>query len=61
MKKKSNLKILKFPTPISELERKVEAILFSAEEPLDAESIQARLKTKVNVVKILETLQKQYD
>ena len=61
MKSKRNLKILKFPTVIQESERQIEAILFSAEEPLDAESIQARLKTKVNVVKILETLQKQYE
>ena len=61
MRSKKNLKILKFPTDIQESERQIEAILFSAEEPLDSESIQARLKTKVNVIKILETLQKQYE
>ena len=61
MRSKKNLKILKFPTYIQESERQIEAILFSAEEPLDSESIQARLKTKVNVIKILETLQKQYE
>ena len=49
MKKKSNLKILKFPTPISELERKVEAILFSAEEPLDQVSIQEKLNSKAAI------------
>ena len=45
MKKKTNLKILKFPGSISELEKKIEAILFSAEEPLDIENIQEKLKT----------------
>ena len=61
MKSKKNLKILKFPAGSQETERQIEAILFSAEEPLDVESIQAMLKTKVNVTKILETLQKQYE
>ena len=60
MKKKSNLKILKFPTPISELERKVEAILFSAEEPLDLKSIQEKLNSKADIEKILNSLEKQY-
>ena len=46
MNKKKDLKILKFPTNILEAERQVEAILFAAEEPLDLESIQTRLKSK---------------
>ena len=58
--KKDNFKILKFPNNISNLERKVEAILFAAEEPLDAESIQEKLNTKVNILKILDSLEKQY-
>ena len=53
MNKKKNLNILKFPTNIVEAERQVEAILFAAEEPLDLESIQTRLKVKANVPKIL--------
>ena len=53
MKKKNNLNILKFPRGISELERQIEAILFSAEEPLDIESIQEKLKTKTDIKKIL--------
>ena len=60
MKKKDNLKILKFPNNIGQLERQVEAILFAAEEPLDIKSIQEKLKTNTNVVKILESLEKQY-
>lgn len=60
MKKKINLKILKFPGSISELERKIEAILFSAEEPLDIENIQDKLKIKTDIRKILNSLEVQY-
>jgi len=60
MNKKNNLKILKFPNNVDKLERQVEAILFSAEEPLDIESIQEKLKTNANINKILESLEKQY-
>ena len=60
MKKKVDLKILKFPESLSELERRVEAILFSAEEPLDIESIQDKIKTKTDIKKILNTLEIQY-
>ena len=60
MKKKINLKILKFPGSVSELERKIEAILFSAEEPLDIENIQEKLKTKIDIRKILNSLEVQY-
>ena len=60
MKQKKDMKIIKFPTNSSEAERQVEAILFAAEEPLDVESIQTRLKVKANVSKILESLKLQY-
>jgi len=60
MKKKNDLKILKFPDHVAKLERQVEAILFAAEEPLDIESIQEKLNTKANIHKILESLEKQY-
>ena len=53
-------KIIKFPMGLPEAERQVEAILFAAEEPLDIESITTRMKTKADVVKILESLEKQY-
>ena len=46
MNKKKDSNILKFPTDILEGTRQVEAILFAADEPLDLESIQERLKTK---------------
>ena len=60
MNKKKGFNVLKFPADIAEAERQVEAILFAADEPLDLESIQTRLKVKANVPKILETLGKQY-
>ena len=60
MNKKKDLNIIKFPTNVAEAERQVEAILFAAEEPLDLESIQTRLKAKANVPKILKSLENQY-
>ena len=60
MKKKPDLKVLKFPGSLSELERKVEAILFSASEPVDLETIQEKLKTKTDIKKILYSLETQY-
>ena len=60
MNKKSDLRILKFPTSTTEIERQVEAIIFAAVEPLDLESIQARIKRKGNIPKILEFIRKQY-
>ena len=53
-------KIIKFTMGLPEPERQVEAILFAAEEPLDIESITTRMKTKADVLKILESLEKQY-
>ena len=60
MNKKNDSKILKFPNNVAKLERQVEAILFAAEEPLDIDSIQEKLKTRANISKILESLEKQY-
>ena len=61
MKKKNNLKVLKFPSSPNKEERRVEAILFAASEPLDIVSIQDRLKSRVDLNKILFSLQKQYE
>ena len=60
MTKKNDLKVLKFPNNVALIERQVEAILFAAEEPLDIESIQEKLKTRANTSKILDSLEKQY-
>ena len=45
---------------ISKLERKVEAILFSASEPLDIETIEQRVKTSSDIKKILEKIKDNY-
>ena len=60
MNKKNDSKIIKFPSTISQIEKQVEAILFAAEEPLDVESIQEKLKNKSNILKALESLELQY-
>ena len=57
-KKKNN--IIKFPSSISKIERKVEAILFAASEPLDIETIEKRLQNVKNVKKILDKIQLEY-
>ena len=58
--KKNDLKILRFPNSISNLERQVEAILFAADEPLDQESIQEKLRTRTDISKTLNSLERQY-
>ena len=61
MKKRiKKINILDFPKNISKNERKVEAILFSAVEPLDIETIEKRLPNEKNISKILEKLQYHY-
>ena len=57
-KKKNN--IIKFPDKLSKNERKVEAILFAASEPLDLETIEKRLQSNSDVKKILEKIQNDY-
>ena len=56
--KKNN--VVNFPSVMSETEREIEAILFAAAEPLDTESIEARISKKANVLKILLKLQQTY-
>jgi len=59
--KKVNLKIIKFPNNISNLERQVEAILFAADEPLDESTIKDIVKTRSDIPKVLKSLEKQYE
>ena len=58
MIKKNN--IVKFPNSPSKIERKVEAILFAASEPLDLETIEKRINSNINIIKILKKLQDDY-
>ena len=61
MNKEKNLKILKFPPNVTDAEKRVEAVLFAADEPLDTESITIRVGSRINIQKTLNTLQKQYE
>ena len=58
---KKNNNIINFPNILTNGEREVEAILFAASEPLEIESIEARLNKKVDVKKILKKLEKIYE
>ena len=58
MKSKNN--ILSFPNQVSKIERQVEAILFSASEPLDVETIEKRIQTNTDISKILKKIQESY-
>ena len=59
MKSKNN-NIFSFPNSASKLERQVEAILFSASEPLDIETIEKRIQTNSDITKILEKIKENY-
>jgi len=52
--------VVKFPKSLNKLEKQVEAILFAANEPLDIETIEERVKNTNNIKKILENLQSDY-
>ena len=60
MKKIKKNNIVNFPTGLSEGEKEVEAILFAAAEPLDIDTIESKLPKKINVLNILNKLQKIY-
>ena len=56
-KKRNKINIVKLTNKSSSLERKIEAILFAASEPLDLETIEKRVDNKFGVKKSLEKLQ----
>ena len=60
-KKRNKINIIKLTNKSSSLERKIEAILFAASEPLDLETIEKRLDNKFGVKKCLEKLQLFYN
>ena len=59
-KNKNKNNIITFPSNVSKIERQVEAILFSASEPLDIETIEERVKSSSDITKILEKIQNTY-
>ena len=52
--------IVTFPLKLKEGEREVEAIVFAAAEPLDIDTIESKISKKINVLKTLEKLKKEY-
>ena len=60
MKKVKKNNIVAFPSDIISGEREIEAILFSAAEPLDVETIETKVQKKINIEKILKKLQSTY-
>ena len=58
MKNKNN--IISFPPKVSKIERQIEAILFSASEPLDIETIEKRVQTNSNITKVLLKIKETY-
>ena len=60
IKKINKDNIVTFPSNISDGEREVEAIIFSAAEPLDVDTIESKISKKINVEKTLEKLKMIY-
>ena len=58
--KKMNDNIVTFPSKMNAGEREVEAIVFAAAEPLDIDTIESKISKKIDVLKSLEKLQKEY-
>ena len=60
IKKKINNNIVTFPTKMNDGEIEIEAIVFAAAEPLDIDTIESKISKKIDVLKSLEKLQKEY-
>ena len=56
--KKDN--VLNFPESLSQSEKEIEAIIFSAAEPLDVDTIEQKISKKTDVRKALKKLQEHY-
>ena len=60
IKKETKDNIVTFPSKMNDGEREVEAIIFAAAEPLDIDTIESKISKKIDVLKSLEKLQKEY-
>ena len=60
IKKKLPTNIVTFPKKSNDGQREVEAIVFAALEPLDVDTIESKISKKINVLKTLEKLKKEY-
>ena len=61
MTEKTKNNVMDFPSEHHDNLRILEALLFAASEPLDAESIKARLPKKANLEKLINLLKAHYD
>ena len=52
--------VVNFPSKLTTIEKEIEAIIFAASEPLDTDTIESKLSKKMDIVKSLEKLQKEY-
>ena len=59
-KLEKNDNVVNFPSKLTSLEKEIEAIIFSAAEPLDVDTIESKLSKKSNIQKSLEKLQREY-
>ena len=59
-KSKNKPSVINFPRNITSIERKVEANLFAAAEPLDIETIEKRVQSTSNIKTILQNIQSDY-
>ena len=55
-KNKNKNNVITFPSNVSKIERQVEAILFSASEPLDIETIEKRVQSSSDIINIEKKL-----
>ena len=60
MKNKKSNNVVKISSSLNNIEREVEAIIFSAAEPLDVETIESKITKKTNIPKILDKLKEIY-
>ena len=58
--KVSKNNVVNFPSKLSDFEKEIEAVIFAASEPLDLDTIESKISKKVNILKSLEKLQKEY-
>jgi segregation and condensation protein B len=58
IEKKNN--VVSFPSKLTPIEKEIEAIIFSAAEPLDVDTIESKLSKKINIEKSLEKLRNEY-
>ena len=52
--------IVKFPSKLTDLEKEIESVIFSAAEPLDIDTIERKITKNGSVAKSLEKLQQEY-